>query len=183
MKRFFIGIDNGLTGACAVLMFDGKVHDFLPAPIIGGKRKQLDEVAMAQFLRPYAGRLTVTGEIAEESVAFVEAWQVGRPSTKSGRPGVVSMASFGFGCGLWRGMLVMAKIPYEIVTAATWRRYMLIGAVAGKQKQASVAAAKRLWPDVNLKRSANCTKDSDGISDALLIAEYGRRVFAGRGRK
>jgi hypothetical protein len=40
-----------------------------------------------------------------------------------------------------------------------------------------VEVAKRLFPGVNLLPSDRCRKESDGMSDALLICEYARRKF------
>ena len=42
-------------------------------------------------------------------------------------------------------------------------------------KNTSIEVAKRLFPNVNLKATARCKKDHDGMAEALLIAEYCRR--------
>lgn len=73
-----------------------------------------------------------------------------------------------------------------IVPARTWQRTMFAG--LGKvqdTKAASILVAKRLFPGVDL-RPGQCRKDQNGLSDALLLAEFGRRqlhqaVATGRG--
>lgn len=50
-------------------------------------------------------------------------------------------------------------------------------------KAMSILAAHRLFPGVSLLRTDKCKKPDDGMSDALLIAEYGRRVLMGDRQK
>ena len=45
----------------------------------------------------------------------------------------------------------------------------------GKDKAASVETCRRLFPGVALRPSERCRKDSDGMAEALLMAEYARR--------
>jgi hypothetical protein len=45
------------------------------------------------------------------------------------------------------------------------------------KKVMSVLAAKRLFPRQDLRRTPNCTKPDDNLTDSLLIAEYGRRHY------
>ena len=86
--------------------------------------------------------------------------------------GVTSMFSFGRSAGYIEGVLAALGIGYQLVPPATWKReYSLIG----KDKRASVEACRRLFPDVDLKRTEKCRTDSDGKAEALLIAEWGRR--------
>jgi hypothetical protein len=42
-------------------------------------------------------------------------------------------------------------------------------------KAMSELACKRLFPDVKFTATDRCTKTHDGMTDATLIAEYGRR--------
>ena len=47
-------------------------------------------------------------------------------------------------------------------------------------KNTSIEVCKRLFPGVNLKATDRCKKDHDGMAEALLIAEYGRRHYNGK---
>lgn len=86
--------------------------------------------------------------------------------------GVTSMFSFGRSYGFIQGVLAACGIGYQLVPPATWKReFGLLHA----EKQGSVDVCKRLFPDVNLMPTEKCKKASDGMAEALLIAEYCRR--------
>lgn len=85
--------------------------------------------------------------------------------------GSVSMFNFGMNFGIIQGILSALKIPYELVRPQKWKKEFS----CTSDKNTSIDAAKRLFPNVNLKRTERCKKDHDGIAEALLLAEYGRR--------
>lgn len=86
----------------------------------------------------------------------------------------------GRGFGMLEGMLNAFHIPYTIVYSQTWskkyphnvteqdkdKRYKMI-------KQARALIAKRLYPNMDLRKSDRCKNLHDGIVDALLICDYG----------
>lgn len=84
--------------------------------------------------------------------------------------GVVAMFTFGEGFGKIKGILEAFGIEYELVTPQKWKNYFQIKA----DKQTSIRKAKFLFPDVNFKRTPKCRTDSDGLAEALLIADYVR---------
>lgn len=88
--------------------------------------------------------------------------------------GVVSMFSFGQNFGFIQGVLQAYKIPYELVTPQKWKKEFSVT----KDKNTSIEVVKRLFPDANLKASERSRKDHDGMAEALLMAEYGRRHYA-----
>lgn len=85
--------------------------------------------------------------------------------------GVVSMFTFGEGYGYIQGVLEAHKIPYELVHPKKWKKEFSIT----QDKNLSIDVAKRLFPCVSLKATPRCKKDHDGMAEALLMAEYGRR--------
>lgn len=88
--------------------------------------------------------------------------------------GTVSMFSFGQSYGFILGVLAAFGIPYQLVPPRKWKaEYGLLNT----QKQASVDVAKRLFPEVDLLPTPRCRKENDGMSDAVLMAEYARRKF------
>lgn len=89
--------------------------------------------------------------------------------------GAVSMFNYGTHFGELRGMLTTLKIPHTLVTPAAWTRVMHEGTSAGKPKERSLIAARRLFPLVKLVPEGRAKKPHDGMVDALLISEYGRR--------
>lgn len=87
--------------------------------------------------------------------------------------GVVSIFTLGFEYGRLIGMLKTLKIPYEEVNARKWQKVM-IGENSKRSKKeikmCSLEKAKSLFPYLDIGKH-------DGKSDALLIAEYGRRIL------
>lgn len=81
--------------------------------------------------------------------------------------GVASTFKFGHSAGLLEGLLVALRVPYVLVSPAAWQAKM--GCRTGGDKNVSKAAAQRLWPDVRITHA---------IADALLLAEYARKVRA-----
>lgn len=86
--------------------------------------------------------------------------------------GVTSMFSFGKNAGFIEGVLSALGIPYQLIPPATWKREF---SLIGKDKRASIAVCKHLFPAVDLKRTDKCKTDSDGKAESLLLAEYARR--------
>lgn len=84
------------------------------------------------------------------------------------KQGVSSTFTTGFGYGQLIGILAALRIPYHEVSPAVWKRAM---GLQGKDKSASRALARSLFPTAELHR----VKDH-GRAEALLIAEYGRRL-------
>lgn len=87
------------------------------------------------------------------------------------KQGVVSMFDFGKNFGFIQGLLTAYSIPYELVTPQKWKKEFQITG----DKNSSIAVCKRLFPDVDLRRTERCRKDDDNSAEALLLAEYARR--------
>lgn len=84
------------------------------------------------------------------------------------KQGVSSVFTFGQGYGFLRGCLSSHGIPFETVTPQRWQKAM--GCLTKGDKNVSKARAQQLFPGIK------CTH---AISDALLIAEFGRRIRTG----
>jgi len=87
------------------------------------------------------------------------------------KQGVTSTFNFGVNFGWIQGILDAFGVPYELVRPQKWKKEFSVTA----NKNSSIAVCKRLFPDVSLKRTERCTKDDDGMAEALLMAEYARR--------
>lgn len=87
------------------------------------------------------------------------------------KQGVTSMFNFGKNFGFIQGLLTAYSIPYELVTPQKWKKEFQITG----DKNSSIAVCKRLFPDVDLRRTERCRKDDDGNAEALLLAEFARR--------
>ena len=88
--------------------------------------------------------------------------------------GVTSMFNFGKSAGYIEGVLSALGIPCQLVPPAKWKKEF---SLIGKDKQASIMACHRLFPELDLKRTERCRTDSDGKAEATLLAEYARRHF------
>lgn len=142
----YIGIDPGVSGALAVLR--------------EGREVQVvtwDSEAYRDALRA----VSVAGEGAVACVEKVHAMP---------KQGLSSTFNFGENSGFCQGLLFAFGIAYELVIPQKWQREF---GVTSKNK--SIEVCKRLFPGVNLRRTEKCRNDHDGMSDALLMAEYARR--------
>lgn len=81
------------------------------------------------------------------------------------KQGVASSFKFGANYGFLRGCLIAHGIPFEEVTPQKWQKAM--GCMSRGDKNVTKARAQQLFPEIKITHA---------IADALLIAEYGRRV-------
>lgn len=95
--------------------------------------------------------------------------------------GVTSMFSFGENFGWIQGLLDAYGIQFVLVPPQTWKKKYGLIAPKGMDKkvikQNSVERAKTLFPGVSLLASARCRVESDGLAEALLIADFCRGSF------
>lgn len=109
--------------------------------------------------------------------------------------GSSAKATFSFGeiYGQLQGLLIANKIPYVLVQPKTWQKEMWTNSdmvvnykkiiVKGKEttrkevdtKATSINAAKRLFPNIDFRKSERCKKIDDNKVDATLMSEYARR--------
>jgi crossover junction endodeoxyribonuclease RuvC len=88
--------------------------------------------------------------------------------------GTVSMFNFGKSAGYIEGVLAALGIPYQLVPPNKWKKEF---SLIGQDKQASIVTCRKLFPELDLKRTERCRTDSDGKAEATLLAEYARRHF------
>lgn len=86
--------------------------------------------------------------------------------------GVTSMFSFGKSAGFIEGVLETLKIPYQLVPPQTWKKSF---SLLHKDKKASIETCKQLFPGVNLLPTQRCKKESDGMAESLLMAQFAKR--------
>ena len=146
----YVGIDPGKKGGYAL------IDD------TGARAYPWDDQRFIEDMRVTANRLDDTAMACVEKVGA-------HP-----RQGVTSMFTFGQGFGYILGVLAALGIGVQLVPPGTWKKEF---SLIGKDKAASVEVCKRLFPGVNLLPTEKCRKDSDGMAEALLMAEYARRKF------
>jgi crossover junction endodeoxyribonuclease RuvC len=87
------------------------------------------------------------------------------------KQGVASSFSFGQGLGMWQGIVAALGIPLEMPSPQRWKKEIM--ADQGRDKDAARFKAIQLFPTLATQLSR--VKD-DGRAEALLMAEYGRRL-------
>jgi len=155
-----MGIDVGITGGIAVI----------------------DEIANVCFLSVMPAKKTehgnemvyenVNGLIAQADVLYVE---------KQGpipQNGVKQAFNFGGQYHALRCMISLNAKRVTYVLPQRWKKAMLADMNKSK-KESSIIRAEQLFPGVNLLRTPKCKNKHDGMAEALLIAEYGRRLETG----
>lgn len=70
----------------------------------------------------------------------------------------------------FRGDINPLKVG-DLVTPQKWKKEFQITG----DKNSSIAICKRLFPDIDLRRTERCRKDDDGMIESFLLAEYARR--------
>lgn len=85
------------------------------------------------------------------------------------KQGVASSFKFGRSYGFLRGCLVASGIPFEEVSPQVWQK--ALNCRSGGDKNVTKARAQQLFPTLKITHAK---------ADALLLAEYGRRLWAQR---
>ena len=145
--KTYIGIDPGKSGALALLTEDGQCT-VVP----------FNESAYTAILKAASG---------PSSVCCLE--KVGAMPGQ----GVVSMFNFGHNLGYIEGLLQAFDIPYQLVPPQTWKKEFCVTS----DKNTSIEVCRKLFPHVSLLPTAKSRKPSDGMAEAMLMAEYARRRF------
>lgn len=164
MGKTIIAIDPGEKG-CITVLKDGE-HDFIA--IADHDREQIATI-ISQFFDPFAEVVAVMEEV---HAVF----------------GASAKSTFNFGeiFGFLKGVLITSGIPYHLVQPKEWQgeiwinedkvwRYKHDGKKMVDTKNTSIAAARRLFPSIDLRRTPKCKSPDDNKVDSLLICEYARR--------
>lgn len=142
----YIGIDPGLTGGIGVIRGESDITTMRYTP---------------------ENLISVINQFADEShVQFFVEQVHAMP-----KQGVTSTFNFGMGFGCILGILKALNMKYTLVKPQTWKRAMGVTA----DKKTSIRKAQTLFPKVSLLPTPRCRVPDDGLAEALLIAEFGRR--------
>ena len=164
-QRHIAGIDNGLDGGIVVLNQQGEiVHQCIMPTVKLGKGRKIDVVKLSAILRGF-----------DRLMVFVE--QASKHS-----PGVLALCSTWRSFGAIETVLELDCIAHEIVMPQEWqkqfwKRTKTPTGVKFDTKAAALVAVNRLWPAHDWTKSERAERAHDGIVDAALIAEYGRRII------
>lgn len=152
MAARYIGIDPGAGGGIVCLHREGLVEL---------------AVRMPETERDVLDVLRAHSALARAVIERVHS---------SPQMGVVSAFSFGRNVGMLKMGLIAADVAFDEVTSGVWQKAMgiqnktgktVLGETHKKDKNVAKARAQQLFPSVKVTHS---------IADALLIAEYARRL-------
>jgi hypothetical protein len=190
----YIGIDPGASGGLVLLNCKGLPLEWAPMPSAerdtfqagakkGKKKKASDEArteaedAIWQLLQRWAYESKAAhGDGKPNIKAAIERVRASRQMSKS------SIWTFAQGVGSLRAFLIAAAIPFEEVAPQKWQKFIGVRDKTGA----------RDLEDVNITEKKNRHKEKAAklfpmltvthkIADALLIAEYARRMGEGFG--
>ncbi len=175
-----IGIDPGKKGGLALI--NGDRVSVQPMPIIPGGKRARDEydlVAIRDWLlrcKNLSKNAAAYDPKASPGLMLVTVEKSQPLPPKFG--GGISNYQRGCSTG-WAWMLTGLGIRFQLPPPRQWQKVMHLGTSGADTKQKSIIAAQRLFPDVSLHRTEKCRKLDDGLADALLLAEFGRRTQEG----
>jgi len=153
IKKVYIGIDPGKSGAIAIIDGNQLVRGLYDCPG--------DEFLMAEIINEIVERYPLIKGAVERAQSMPQ-------------QGVKSMFTYGTNYGFWRGILAANKIPFILPTPQMWQKGVISKA---EDKKPAISAAARMFPDADIIGPRGGAKD--GRADALLIADYCRRQYSG----
>jgi len=175
-NTIYIGVDPGKKGAIVFLHADGTVLQKNIIPLIGN---QIDLRELKDIVCDY--------DVSNKHFIIEDVHAIF---------GSAAGATFAFGYvfGAITATICACGYKFTLVQPKAWQKVMFQGipeirkpdirTKAGKTirgrldtKPMAELAAKRLFPSLVLQATTRSTKSHDGIVDALLLAEYGRRSF------
>lgn len=164
--KYFVGIDGGLDGAIVTLE---------------GRRIEPEYRYIMPTVKPGKGRKVDLRKIRDIFAMFfvLDATVIledpgGHAQSASG------LRSMTYCFAALESALVCNHVRHHIVRPVEWQREFWKRPKMPKgqkfdTKAAALSAANQIWPEADWRKSERATNPHDGIVDAALIAEYGRR--------
>ena len=167
MTARVIGIDVGLSGACAMLGTNGMglpphLLDVADLPVMakgsgsGKVKNEINPAALNELLKEWVHGFSDDVLVVVESVSAMPG------------QGVAGVFSLGDSRGAIRGVLAARGYPVAFVSPGKWKRHFGLTA----DKELARARAIQLYPQAELARK----KDADR-AEAILVARYGWEVL------
>ena len=144
-----VGIDPGKKGAMAII-------ESTPDGIGGVKIIPFEPSDYISALKRYSG-----ATVCIEDVHALRG------------NGITSSFVFGKTYGWLLGVLDALGVSYQAVSVQKWKKHFGLTSDKGQ----SIEVCRRLFPNVNLKRTDKCKKDDDNFAEACLLGIYAMRNF------
>ena len=159
MRRIYIGIDPGKKGFACFNFTATDTYEWVP---LEDTDRLLTELEAAK--------------VVGDCVAVIE-----NVHAMPGQ-GRTSIFTFGLNVGIVTGMLKAFRIPYSTVAPSKWQKEMWDASdkvsIDGRvdTKKTSFAAARRLFPGFDWRKSDRCSTFDDNKVDSTLICGYAKRM-------
>ena len=162
MYEVIVGIDPGLKGGLSILLLTDN------GSLVPDSARSIS-YGLDEYLCELKNAIEITSCNNGVLVAIEQVHSMPKQ-------GVASTFKFGEQFGILKGLCMGLGVKFITIAPQEWKRGM---GLLHQDKDASIALAKKLFPGANLRPSTRCRKDSDGMAESLLIAEYARRKLCG----
>ena len=160
MTARVLGVDPGLDGALALVVFDTTTHRVVSTDILDMPTHTVAMARATHKRRTIALAALVDAiRVLAPDAAYVE--RVG----PGPRNGAVQSFAFGYAFGALLGILASASVPVKLILPQVWRPR--VGLNVGQGKAASIKRAIELHP---LQAGQFTRQKDDGRAEAVLIA-------------
>ena len=160
--RLYIGIDPGLDGGLAAINDEGYIGELSPMPTRKvAKGRRVDERAVQDWLRNQVSTHANTVVILEDPGGHA--------------PSAAGLRSMTHSFAVMETLIRIDRLSYHLVDAKEWQKMFWPRAKGTDTKAASIDTACKIWPEQPFLASSRSRKMHDGMTDSLLIAEWGRR--------
>lgn len=155
--KYYLGIDNGVSGGLSLLNGLGEMKAAWPMPLTKTRKgNEVDAVSLRDILF-YCDPLPIV--VLEE------------PGGSKSAKAATSMAGAFHAV---RATIELMGLKLIRITPQQWQRPFL-KCKAGDTKPVALQMARTLWPTFSFKRTEKCRVADMGMVDAALIAEWARR--------
>ena len=166
--KHYLGVDLGLQGAMSLISEDKKLIICEPIPtievMVGKKmRNQYDISGINAIIKAWIADYSIVKASMERLRAI---------------PHQASQVAFSMGGGtmLFKTLFTVHKIPFIEIEARSWQKRIFgdlgVQYTSKTTKQASVQAAKSLFPGFCFKRTERSRVDSPDMTDSALIGLF-----------
>jgi len=163
MEKVFYGVDLGKKGGIVVLKNGAIIHKEV-MPLVADE--DVDVKAIGRIFKKFG---VENAHVVFEKFSGFFGYNKNAAVSLSRQSGMIE------------SLIILMGIPYTKVLPKTWQKVVwentkMLEKADGKKdtKAISLVTAKRLFPKENFILP-KCKKEHDGLIDALLLAEYGRR--------
>ena len=161
MKKFYVGIDNGVSGSIGIINTETQEVRVFPTPVKKELNYTKEKAMLNRIDRAKVKEIfEIFGDTPTDRILVI----LERPmiNPKRWKASVSAIRALESTITIFEDL----NLPFIYVDSKEWQKDMLPKGTAGDDlKEASLLVARRLFPNLDFK------KDGDGI----LIAEWARR--------